>query len=64
MITLDEFVCPLCGVILSSLTQYHRHYDREHTSDRAPAERRMTVHPDDAALTQQVLSGTWNGEQG
>jgi uncharacterized C2H2 Zn-finger protein len=26
----DEYICPRCGAVCSSLTEYHRHNEREH----------------------------------
>lgn len=30
MIQPQEFICPVCGEVLSSLTTYHRHYAKKH----------------------------------
>ena len=30
----DEFVCPLCGLILTSLTEFHRHVARIHGGEK------------------------------
>jgi 4-hydroxy-3-methylbut-2-en-1-yl diphosphate synthase IspG/GcpE len=64
MLAEHEHACPLCGRVLTTWHEFHQHVAREHESAKTPAARRMSVHPDDAALTRQVLSGTWNGEQG
>lgn len=26
----DEYICPKCGAVCSSLTAYHKHYEKEH----------------------------------
>lgn len=32
MIHDSEFICPLCGLVLSSLAAFHRHVARDHES--------------------------------
>jgi uncharacterized C2H2 Zn-finger protein len=34
MIGEEEYVCPLCGLVLSSLTAFHRHVHGEHKETR------------------------------
>ena len=64
MIQPTDHICPLCGLIFTTWTDFHRHVARMHEKkEKEPrAERRLLVHPDDVNLAQQVLSGTWNGE--
>ena len=30
MLKEEEYACPLCGLVLGSLTAFHRHVHREH----------------------------------
>ena len=30
MIRPDEYICPVCGLVLPSLTSYHHHYYKKH----------------------------------
>jgi len=30
MILPEDYICPTCGLVLDSLTAFHRHYKKEH----------------------------------
>jgi hypothetical protein len=39
MLTNDDFICPICGLILPALAAYHQHYAREHQSRKSETSR-------------------------